>query len=59
MYECMELIVIDLAGPMSIETWSGILYVFMAVEASTWMGVVKLMVLKDETPEILKAMLQN
>jgi transposase InsO family protein len=50
-----ELLVVDLAGPMCIETWSGISYVFMAVEASTRMRVAELMVLKDETPEILKA----
>jgi hypothetical protein len=51
----MELIIVDLAGAMSIDTWSGMSYVFMAVEASTRMGVAKLMVLKDETPEISKA----
>jgi transposase InsO family protein len=51
----MELVVVDLAGPMSIETWSGMSYVFMAVEASTRMGVAELMVSKNETPEILKA----
>jgi hypothetical protein len=55
MYKCMELVVIDLASPMSVETWSGMSYVFMVVEASTWMGVAELMVLKDVTPEILKA----
>jgi hypothetical protein len=43
-YEHMELIVVDLAGPMSVETWSGMSYVFMAVEASTRMGVAELMV---------------
>jgi hypothetical protein len=37
MYEHMELIVIDPAGPMSVETWSRMSYVFMAVEASTRM----------------------
>jgi hypothetical protein len=47
-YKHMELIVIDLAGPMSIETWSGMSYVFMAMEVSTRMGVADLMVLKDE-----------
>lgn len=35
MYKCMELVVIDLIGPMSIETWTGLLYTFMAVEASS------------------------
>jgi hypothetical protein len=55
MYKHMELVVIDLAGPMFIETWSGMSYVFMAVEASTQMGVAELMVSKDETPELLKA----
>jgi hypothetical protein len=57
-YKCMELIVIDLAGPMSIETWSGMSYVFMAVEASTRMGVAELMVSKDETPEATVAKLE-
>jgi hypothetical protein len=55
MYKHMELVIIDLAGPMFIETWSGMSYVFMAVEASTRMGVAELMVSKDETPELLKA----
>jgi hypothetical protein len=55
MYEHMELVVIHLAGPMFIEIWSGMSYVFMAVEVSTRMGVAELMVSKDETPEILKA----
>jgi hypothetical protein len=52
MYEHMELIAIDIASPMSVETWSGMSYGFMT---STRIGAAELMVSKDKTPEILKA----
>jgi hypothetical protein len=55
MYKCMELVVVDLASPIPVETWSGMSYVFIAMEASSRMGVAELIVSKDETPEILIA----
>ena len=50
----MKLLIVDLTGPMSLETLSGKSYAFMAVEASSRFGAGKLMVTKDETVEILK-----
>ena len=53
-HEKMELVVVDLTGPMSVETWSGMLYALLVVEMSTRFGVVRLLKSKDEVPEVLK-----
>ena len=50
----MELIVIDLTGPMSVETWTGMLYALVAVKASCRFGVGELLKSKDEAAEALK-----
>ena len=50
----MELVVVDLTGPMSVETWTGMAYALVAVEASRRFGVGELLKSKDEAGEALK-----
>jgi hypothetical protein len=44
----MGLLVVDLTGPMSVETWSGMLYASVVVEASCRFGSGDLLALKDD-----------
>lgn len=53
-YEKLELVVVDLTGPMSVETWTGMSYTLVAVEASCRFGVGELLKSKDEVGEALK-----
>jgi hypothetical protein len=53
-YTPMELVVVDLTGPMSVEMWSGMSYTFIAVEMNSWMSFGELLVYKDEVAETLK-----
>lgn len=50
----MGLLVVDLAGPMSVDTWSGMSFVFVAMEASTCFGVGKLLKSKTEAEGVLR-----
>jgi len=45
----MELLVIDLTGPMSVPTWDGFLYALVVVEVSCRYAVGCLLHDKDET----------
>jgi hypothetical protein len=47
----------DLTGPMSIETWSGMSYTFIAVEMNSWMSFGELLAFKDEVAETLKSII--
>jgi hypothetical protein len=53
-YDLMELVVVDLTGPMSVETWTGMAYALVAVETSRRFGVGELLKSKDEAGEALK-----
>ena len=44
----MELLVVDLTGPMSVPTWTGRTYTLIVVEASHHKGVGRLLNGKDE-----------
>ena len=46
-YKKMELIIMDLTGPMSVQTWSGMLYALILVEAHSRYRVGQLLKLKD------------
>ena len=48
-YSKMELLVIDLTGPMSVPTWDGFLYALVVVEVSCRYAVGRLLHDKDET----------
>ena len=43
----MELVIVDLTGPMSVETWSGMLYALILIEAHSRYGVGRLLKSKD------------
>jgi hypothetical protein len=53
-YEKMELLVVDLSGPMSVTTWTGKAYAFVAVEMNSRMGIGELLERKTEAAETLK-----
>src|SRR3954453_11403109 len=53
-HELMDLVAVDLAGPMTHETWTGKRYVLVAVEASTRYGVGRLLERKEEAPDVLR-----
>jgi len=53
-YEEMKLVVVDLTGPMSVETWTGMSFALVAVESSRRFGVGELLKSKDEAAEALK-----
>ena len=48
-YSKIELLVIDLTGPMSVPTWDGFLYALVVVEVSCHYAVGHLLHNKDET----------
>jgi hypothetical protein len=50
----MDLLVVDLTGPMSVKTWTGMSFALVAVEASRQFGVGELLESKDEAAEALK-----
>jgi hypothetical protein len=53
----MELVVVDLTGPMYIKMWSGMSYTFIAVEMNSWMSFRELLASKDEVAETLKTII--
>jgi hypothetical protein len=53
-YTPMELVVMDLTGPMSVETWSGMSYMFIAIEMNSQMSFGELLASKDKVAETLK-----
>src|SRR6202021_973023 len=52
-YELMELVVVDLTGPMSVPTWSGMLYGLVVVEPSCRYAIGELLTTKDEADDNL------
>ena len=52
-YSKMELVVMDITGPMSVETWTGRAYAMVVIEASFWFGVGRLLE-KEEVASTLK-----
>jgi hypothetical protein len=53
-YEKMELIVVDLSGPMLVATWTGKAYVFIAVDMNSQLGIGELLETKTEAAKTLK-----
>jgi hypothetical protein len=53
-YEKMELIVVDLSGPMSVATWTGKAYAFIVVEMNSWLGIRELLETKAEAAKTIK-----
>jgi hypothetical protein len=53
-YEKMELVVVDLSGPMLVTTWTGKAYVFVVVEMNSRLGIGELLESKTEAAKILK-----
>jgi hypothetical protein len=53
-YEKMELIVVDLSGPMSVKTWTEKAYAFVVVEMNSRLGVGELLNDKTESAGTLK-----
>jgi hypothetical protein len=56
-YTPMELVVVDLTGPMSVKTWSGMSYVFIAVEMNSRMSFGELLASQDKVAETLKTII--
>jgi hypothetical protein len=55
----MELIVVDLSGPMSVDTWTGKAYVFIAVEMNSQLGIEELLETKTEAAKTLKTVVMR
>jgi hypothetical protein len=53
-YEKMELIIVDLSGPMSVATWTGKACAFVAVEINSQLGIGELLETKTEASKTLK-----
>jgi hypothetical protein len=53
-YERMELVVVDLSRPMSVTTWTGKAYMFVAVEMNSRLGIRELLESKTEASKTLK-----
>ena len=53
-YLKMELVVMDITGPMSVETWTGHTYAMVIIEASCQFRVGRLLVKKEEVASTLK-----
>ena len=53
-YSKMELVVMDITGPMSVETWTGCAYAMVVIEASCQFGVGRLLKKKEEVASTLK-----
>jgi len=47
-YEKMDLVIIDLTGPISVPTWLGMSYALMVVEASCCFPIGRLLKVKSE-----------
>jgi hypothetical protein len=58
-YEKMELIVLDLSGPMSVATWTGKAYASVAVEMNSQLGIGELSETKTEAAETLKTVVMR
>jgi hypothetical protein len=58
-YEKMELLVVDLSGPISVTTWTGKAYTFVAVEMDSQMGIGELLEHKTEAAETLKTVVMR
>jgi hypothetical protein len=56
-YTPMELVVMDLTGPMSVEMWSRMSYAFIAVEMNSRMSFRELLASKDKVAETLKTII--
>jgi hypothetical protein len=56
-YTPMEPVVVDLTGPMSVEMWSGMSYMFIAMEMNSRMSFGELLASKDEVAETLKTII--
>lgn len=50
----MELVVMDITGPMSVETWTGRAYAMVVIEASCRFGVGRLLERKEDVASTLK-----
>jgi hypothetical protein len=55
----MELVIVDLSGPMSVTTWTGKAYVFVAVEMNSQLGIGELLESKTEAAETLKTVVMR
>jgi hypothetical protein len=53
-YKKMDLVVVDLTGPMSAKTWSGMSYALVIIEVCYHFPVGRLLRTKDEAAENLK-----
>jgi hypothetical protein len=53
-YEKMDLIIVNLTGPMSIKTWSGMSYILVIIEVSYHFPAGCLLQMKDKAAKILK-----
>jgi hypothetical protein len=53
-YEKMELVIVDLSGPISVTTWTGKAYAFVVVEMNSRLGIGELLESKTEAAETLK-----
>jgi len=53
-YSKMELVVMDITGPMSVETWTGHAYAMVVIEASCRFRVGQLLAKKEEVASTLK-----
>ena len=53
-HEKMDLIAVDLSGPMSVSTWTGMRYAFVAIDVGTRYSIRCLLESKDEAATILK-----
>jgi hypothetical protein len=58
-YETIELVIVDLSGPMSVTTWTGKAYVFIAVEMNSRLGIGELLESKTEAAETLKTVVMR
>jgi len=53
-YEKMELVIVNITGPMSVKTWTRQAYAMMVIEASCRYRVGQLLTKKEEVAETLK-----
>jgi hypothetical protein len=58
-YEKMELLVVDLSGPMLVTTWTGKAYAFIAVEMNSRMGIGELLERKTKAAKTLETVVMR
>jgi hypothetical protein len=58
-YEKMELVIVDLSGPMSVTTWTGKAYMFVTIEMNSQLGIGELLESKTEAAETLKTVVMR